>query len=65
RAYRELEEAGLVETRRSQGTVVRHDQTAAFDLDRTTAELVSMIPRDHVELADVLNAIEAAWNRKV
>ncbi|MDY7541818.1 GntR family transcriptional regulator [Cryobacterium sp. 5B3] len=62
RAYRELEEAGLVETRRSQGTLVRHDQIEAFDLDQATSELVRTIPRDQVDLADVLKAVETAWN---
>ena len=62
RAYRELEEAGLVETRRSQGTLVRHDQIEAFDLDRATAELVRTIPRDQVALAEVLKSVESAWN---
>lgn len=62
RAYRELEEAGLVETRRSQGTLVRHDQIEAFDLDRAIAELIKTIPRDQVALADVLKSVKNAWN---
>lgn len=61
RAYRELEEARLVETRRSQGTLVRHNQIEGFDLDRAIAELVKTIPRDRVTLTDVLNSVEAAW----
>ena len=62
RAYRELEVAGLVETRRSQGTLVRDDQIEAFDLDRATAELVKTIPRDEVALADVLKSVKDARN---
>jgi DNA-binding transcriptional regulator YhcF (GntR family) len=61
RAYRELEEAGLVATRRSQGTVVRAGQAIEPNLVMTVEAFVRDIRRDHVELPDVIAAIEAAW----
>ena len=62
RAYRELEEAGLVSTRRSQGTTVNENQIVSIDVDRAAADFVRIIRRGRVTLAEVLDATERAWN---
>jgi len=64
RAYRELEEAGHVETRRSQGTTVRPGRIIAVDVTAAAEAFVREVRRDGVELADVLTAIEKAWSTK-
>jgi GntR family transcriptional regulator len=61
RAYRELEEAGHVETRRSQGTTVRPGRVVAVDVGAAAASFVREVRRGDVELGEVLAAVEAAW----
>lgn len=63
RAYRELEEAGLVTTRRSQGTVVREGQVVAPDLEQAVSDFLRVVHRDDVQLSDILARIELQWDR--
>lgn len=62
RAYRELEEAGLVSTRRSQGTVVREGQVVRPTLDHAVADFVAIVRHNDTALADVLASVERQWN---
>ncbi|WP_130176916.1 GntR family transcriptional regulator [Cryobacterium sp. SO1] len=62
RAYRELEEAGLVSTHRSQGTVVRDGQTTRIDLTHAAADFVRNIRRQDTDLEELITAIKIAWN---
>jgi GntR family transcriptional regulator len=64
RAYRELDEAGLVSTHRSQGTVVRDGQTISVDLHQAALDFVQHIRRDDKDLDDVISAIKRAWHHE-
>ena len=61
RAYRELEEAGLVSTHRSQGTVVRAGQLVAVDLQSAASAFVNEVRRDGSTLDDIVLAVKTAW----
>ena len=61
RAYRELEEAGLVSTHRSQGTIVREGQTTAIDLPKAASDFVHSIWRADIDVEDLVRAIRLAW----
>lgn len=64
RAYRELEQAGLVSTHRSQGTIVRDGQAIRLDLELEAQELVEKLQHHDTQLEDVVRAITAAWHRR-
>jgi len=65
RAYRELEEAGLVSTHRSQGTLVCDGQISRVDLTQAATDFVHSVRRHDTEFEDVINAIKLAWDRKI
>lgn len=60
RAYRELEQAGLVETRRSLGTVVRPGNVQKVDPSEAAAEFVLAVATC-CTLEEALAAVEAEW----
>lgn len=62
RAYRELEEAGLVSTHRSQGTIVCENQTSRVDLAQAAHDFVRDVWRVDTDVEDVIRAIRVAWN---
>jgi len=62
RAYRELEDAGLVSTHRSQGTIVCDGQTTRVDLAQAAADFVRKIRRDDTDVEDIIVAIKGAWH---
>jgi GntR family transcriptional regulator len=64
RAYRELEDAGLVSTHRSQGTVVREGQTTSVNLDHAAADFVQKVRRPGITLDDVIASVSVAWRRE-
>jgi len=60
RAYRELEQAGLVETGRSLGTVVRPGNVVVPDRVEAATEFVNAV-RQFVTLEAALDAVRQAW----
>ncbi|MGV3732652.1 MAG: GntR family transcriptional regulator [Microcella sp.] len=64
RAYRALEQAGLVSTHRSQGTIVRDGQAMRLDLELVAQDLVEKLRHHDTQLEDVVHAITTAWNRR-
>lgn len=61
RAYRELEEAGLVSTHRSQGTIVCEGQATRVNLTEAASDFVHSIWRSDTDVEDVISAIRVAW----
>jgi len=60
RAYRELEQAGLVETGRSLGTVVRAGNVIIPDRAEAATEFVNAV-RQYATLEEALDAVQQAW----
>lgn len=60
RAYRELERAGLVETRRALGTVVRPGNVVIPDRNEAALEYARAV-RDHATLEAAIEALKEVW----
>ncbi|MFP7834704.1 GntR family transcriptional regulator [Marisediminicola sp. LYQ134] len=62
RAYRELEEAGMVATRGSQGTVVREGWASGDEMSRAASAFVDEVRCVADDLEDVIDAVRQAWS---
>lgn len=62
KAYKQLEEQQLVETRIGSGTRVSPNATAVSkDVAQAARKLIDASKRDHLELSEVLQVIRATW----